>query len=890
MSNEYVVTEKQILTDMANTVREATGSTATYNVPELMGIAAAIVESGGSAADAVLYTEQTLTEEQKTQARVNIGAQFFITPEMYGAKGDGTTDDSVAITSAISAAIAEATNAYYLKPIVYLSAKTYKINTGIVLDSRCLQFVCDGVLLYGGTGKAISIKHSLMNVYINQIQAPNGTALYLSGEEHQCVTNNITINSIENSVIGIHLYNGGEAQSVFYNRLNVGPVNSTETCVFIETQKGYINENHFWLGKLSGASTGIKIYRNLNASSTDCSGNRFFKGSFENLKDNTENTRAIWLENTGDNVFRNFRAEENHGGRNVVFKGECQGNDIWLSFCALGGVDISGLTSGRNNYLRGKVATGLPYAGGYNGGDHARVDYGLGITYDPKFANVWAQVNSSNFTDGIIRQVTTEGLKIPTTIDFDSTANGKTYTLGDIYSEYGSLSRGFPVTFVFGSGVGEILLKDSRNGIILDNTNGKFSGKTVVVKWDGFDKVSNKNIWAVTVSGATVEYEKISNKTNLISSVSTDEQYPTAKAVYQALENVEGKVPTFDIDENGHLVILPDSAYTNLVSTAIDADGSIYNGVGFADGYRISSSGEIKAQSGTVLTGFIPCSGINDDTVIRMKGVEFDVEAILHTGIAFYDNNFNILCCARFPDGTMINQAVQDLIYPGADAGTSSAMGSDGITVVDINFSEYVLANNPISYMRVFAKGSGANMVVTIDEEIKNYDTKDVGKVVPTKGVDYYTENDKNEIVSIVSEQFPIIATEPDESIYVLENTDIDTTLSVSGKVADAKAVGNAIANITITETDPTVPSWAKASSKPSYTKSEIGLGNVDNVKQYSASNPPPYPVTKVNGKTGAVTLDAAAVGAVSTSKTLTLTGIDTDGVSHTYTIYGIEQ
>lgn len=57
------------------------------------------------------------------------------------------------------------------------------------------------------------------------------------------------------------------------------------------------------------------------------------------------------------------------------------------------------------------------------------------------------------------------------------------------------------------------------------------------------------------------------------------------------------------------------------------------------------------------------------------------------------------------------------------------------------------------------------------------------------------------------------------------------------------------------TETDPTVPSWAKASTKPSYTKSEVGLGDVDNVKQYSASNPPPYPVTSVNGKTGAVSL-----------------------------------
>ena len=37
--------------------------------------------------------------------------------------------------------------------------------------------------------------------------------------------------------------------------------------------------------------------------------------------------------------------------------------------------------------------------------------------------------------------------------------------------------------------------------------------------------------------------------------------------------------------------------------------------------------------------------------------------------------------------------------------------------------------------------------------------------------------------------------------------------------------------------------------------KSDIGLSNVDNVKQYSASNPPPYPVTSVNDQTGAVTI-----------------------------------
>lgn len=43
---------------------------------------------------------------------------------------------------------------------------------------------------------------------------------------------------------------------------------------------------------------------------------------------------------------------------------------------------------------------------------------------------------------------------------------------------------------------------------------------------------------------------------------------------------------------------------------------------------------------------------------------------------------------------------------------------------------------------------------------------------------------------------------------------------------------------------------------KQEYTKSDVGLGNVDNVRQYSASNPPPYPVTSVNGNTGAVVID----------------------------------
>ena len=48
-----------------------------------------------------------------------------------------------------------------------------------------------------------------------------------------------------------------------------------------------------------------------------------------------------------------------------------------------------------------------------------------------------------------------------------------------------------------------------------------------------------------------------------------------------------------------------------------------------------------------------------------------------------------------------------------------------------------------------------------------------------------------------------------------------------------------------------------KSGASVTLDKTNIGVGNVDNVKQYAAGNPPPYPVTSVNGQTGDVTVSA---------------------------------
>lgn len=141
------------------------------------------------------------------------------------------------------------------------------------------------------------------------------------------------------------------------------------------------------------------------------------------------------------------------------------------------------------------------------------------------------------------------------------------------------------------------------------------------------------------------------------------------------------------------------------------------------------------------------------------------------------------------------------------------------------------------------------------DVDLDGYATEEwVEGYAQPKG-EYLTEDDKDEIAKMAAGMVDV----PKSAGFVVQDTAPEDTTVMWVDPSDNNSEdfeGD------FTETDPTVPSWAKSPAKPSYTKSEVGLGNVDNVKQYSASNPPPYPVTSVNGKTGAVTLDADAVGA----------------------------
>ena len=157
------------------------------------------------------------------------------------------------------------------------------------------------------------------------------------------------------------------------------------------------------------------------------------------------------------------------------------------------------------------------------------------------------------------------------------------------------------------------------------------------------------------------------------------------------------------------------SGYTNQVPISTDTDGSIYNGVGYKDNTRLSSSGGVSgsAQTNSATTGFIPFPD-GDKTVIRMAGVDWLSESGRHYYINFYDTS------KKYITGVSADA------YYGGGWSHVITVEKDGNGVITVRFSQtygdtntflnYV--RNQAKYIRINAKGKGADMIVTINEEI----------------------------------------------------------------------------------------------------------------------------------------------------------------------------
>lgn len=462
------------------------GTVTTISITDATGTKKATINDGAAGKTAYQYAQDGGYTGTETQFAAKL-ATPFITPEMYGAVGDGSTDDSAAIQAAINAAGSNA--------VVYMAKKTYAISTGLILNQKSGRLVCDGTIAYSGTDAAVSVRHSYMHIQIFAINAPNGTGLRLDASGHTVETNEIHVERITGSKVGLHLYtnNSGALYYIQYNRLYIGEIMSSQTCVYSENHTCWINENWYYLGRMGGgASVGIWLQ---NAGGDGTGANKFMSGGIEGL---ASTGTAIRIEGSSYNVFRNIRCAENYGATRVKFVGTCDYNDIETTLMDLTEVDISELADigGGYNIMRGLHSN----SGAGRAGIIAFINKRHGITYIPSYRNDDIRLYSTTFADNVIKQV---GRIINTSFRCDDASlDGKTFTLGAIYSDYGSACRGFPLTFYFGASTGKLKLIDANGATILDNTTGKYCGKTMAVKWCGYNAVGTQNAWLVQEIGA----------------------------------------------------------------------------------------------------------------------------------------------------------------------------------------------------------------------------------------------------------------------------------------------------------------------------------------------------------------------------------------------------
>ena len=147
----------------------------------------------------------------------------------------------------------------------------------------------------------------------------------------------------------------------------------------------------------------------------------------------------------------------------------------------------------------------------------------------------------------------------------------------------------------------------------------------------------------------------------------------------------------------------------------------------------------------------------------------------------------------------------------------------------------------------------------------------------PVKGTDYFTPTDVNEIAAEAAKKVDIsgkLDKTGDGSNVTAAFTAASTRANVAtgeklsvlfGKIAKWFAdLGSLAFKSKVAKSDlasDVQTSLGKADSAlQSVSKSDVGLGNVANERQYSSANPPPYPVTSVNGKTGEVTVPSVNV------------------------------
>ena len=184
------------------------------------------------------------TKQYVDNLDINIFEELpFVTPELFGAVGDGSTDDTTSLQSAITAAAAN--------NIPMRGYGKYKTTSMVVVTGSQQDIFINELLYYGNSGAALCLKdldHSNISlVYIRS--TANG--LRVHGESSNGVkSNSINIKQIyapESGFDGVEFI-ADTSSSIYNNTFTINHINANRNCYSNNSgvSGGLVNETHIY--------------------------------------------------------------------------------------------------------------------------------------------------------------------------------------------------------------------------------------------------------------------------------------------------------------------------------------------------------------------------------------------------------------------------------------------------------------------------------------------------------------------------------------------------------------------------------------------------------------------------------------------------------------------
>ena len=276
----------------------------------------------------------------------------------------------------------------------------------------------------------------------------------------------------------------------------------------------------------------------------------------------------------------------------------------------------------------------------------------------------------------------------------------------------------------------ELISSEDDGSVLINLEYNKDINKISFGTGDGFSPIAKVE---ETTSGATITItDKNGTTTATVTNGKDGDPYTLTEAdkaeiVAEVIDSIG--TPIFGtIDENNNIILSGELAdgtytlkyenngeydeictytigkvdYTNLISTSIDTDGSVYNGIGYKPNTRLNSSGNAVEATGIYCTGFMPCK--NGDYVYFAN---MSLTSATYNYINVYDESKTLLkACAI----TSISN-------------TYTTEFDDNGNVIKIRLAGDAIAN--AAYFRISATLIDSTSIITVNQSIGESEAPD---------------------------------------------------------------------------------------------------------------------------------------------------------------------